>query len=131
MKPLHLQYEDDFADILQPALDQCGGSHSMWDISDAIENGHMQFWPGVKSAMVTQIEQTPRRKFVHFFLAAGNLPELEAMLPTILAWAKSQGCDGATLAGRVGWQRSFLAAQGWTPQAVVMGYDFPTPESAT
>ncbi len=118
-------YRERFAEILAPALALAGGSHTLEDIGDAIEAGQMQFWPGVKSAIVTQIEQSPRRRTVHFFLAAGNLAELEAMVPSILEWAqKVEGCDGATLSGRPGWQRSFLKAQGWTTHAVVMGLDF-------
>ena len=126
-KPLHREYLEDFADLLAPALALAGGTHTKEDVADAIAEGTMQFWPGQTSAIVTQIEVSPRRKTVHFFLAAGNLTELEAMVPSILEWAQiCHGCDGATLSGRPGWQRSFLAAQGWTTRAVMMGLDFST-----
>ena len=114
----------DYRLILQPALDLAGGTHTYEDVMAAVEAGTMQFWPGPHSAIVTQIEVTPQKKLLHFFLAGGTLPEIEAMLPPILAWGKSRGCQGATLCGRPGWQRSFLSALGWTPHGVVMGVDF-------
>ncbi len=114
----------DFDDILQPALDLAGGTHTLDDIEAAVLSGEMQFWPGPTSAIITQVEVTPQRRLLHFFLAGGTIQEIEAMLPPILAWGAEKGCSGATLCGRAGWQRSFLTKQGWAPQGVLMGMEF-------
>lgn len=85
----------------------------MGDVVAAIDAGAMQFWPGTNSAIVTEIGVYPRCKVLHFFLAGGNAAELEAMTPFVLAWGRTQGCTKATLAGRKGWERSFLTRTGW------------------
>ena len=98
---------------LEQALTYAGGTHTMDDVVEAIEAGSMLFWPGTNSAIVTEIGVYPRCKVLHFFLAGGDLAELEAMVPSILAYGRSQGCTKATLAGRPGWGRSFLSRTGW------------------
>lgn len=110
----------DFADVLTPALALAGGTHTLDDVAEAVAEGRMQFWPGATSAIVTQIEQTPRVRILHVFLAGGTLAELEAMMPPIEAWGRAHGCTRATLFGRQGWSRSFLREHGWTTPAVMM-----------
>ena len=61
-----------------------------------------------------------QKKTLHFFLAAGVMEELEAMLPSILEWGESVGCDRAVLVGRKGWERSFLKQEGWKSTHTVM-----------
>lgn len=117
----------DFADVLTPALAQTGGTHTLDDVAEAVAAGSMQFWPGVRSAIVTQLEQTPRLRLCHVFLAGGHLPEILSMIPPIEAWARAQGCTRATLCGRPGWSRSALTTQGWTTPAVYMMKDLGEP----
>jgi tRNA A37 threonylcarbamoyladenosine synthetase subunit TsaC/SUA5/YrdC len=82
--------------------------------------GHAQFWPGPESLIVTETIAYPRRKHLHFFLAAGVRRELQAMTPYILDEGRSQGCTKATLIGRKGWQRTFLRDTGWTVSDLVL-----------
>ncbi len=102
------------------ALRYCGGSHTAADIDAAVDRGDLQRWEGDCSTIITEIKQTPQKRSLNFFLAEGNLRELEAMLPPILEWGKAQGCTGAYLVGRAGWQRSFLTRLGWKPAGIVM-----------
>ena len=78
-----------------------------------IVNEKAQLWYGVDSIIITEIEQTPQLKVMHFFLAGGNLEELEVMYPLVVEWGINIGCDRAVLVGRKGWDRSFLKRDGW------------------
>lgn len=96
------------------------GTHTAEDIALGVEEGRFQLWPGEESAIVTELLRTPLRLTLHFFLAGGNLIELRAMMPGILAWGKAQGCTHASLIGRFGWLRSFVRDFGFTESAVMM-----------
>lgn len=110
---------------LERALAYAGGSHSLTDIEAGIADGTFQLWEGERSVIVTEIRRTPGYTFLLFFLAGGNLRELEAMTPPILAWGQSVGCTKAQFVGRHGWQRTWLARDGWRAQAVMMERELP------
>jgi hypothetical protein len=105
---------------LKAALEYDDGSYEIEDVLTAVAAGHMQFWPGNKSAVVTQVVEYPQRKNLHYFLAGGDIEELERMAPFIEKWAREQGCKAVTLAGRRGWERTFLKQQGYSPKYTVM-----------
>jgi hypothetical protein len=96
------------------------GTHTLEDIELGVAEGRFQLWPGDESAIVTELLVTPLKKTLLFFLAGGNLVELRAMVPGILSWGRQQGCSHAALAGRFGWQRSFVREFGFQPVATVM-----------
>lgn len=98
---------------IEAALRYSGGTHTFEDIVAGVDAGDFQFWPGPDSVIITEIALYPRRKAIHFFLAGGHLPELEAMTPAILDWGREQGCNQATMCGRRGWDRTFLTRTGW------------------
>jgi len=99
---------------IERALPYAGGTHSIEDVWDAIANGTLQLWPGKVSAIVTQVIQYPRSKELVFFLAAGDLEEIQRVYDVILDWGKAQGCERATFMGRKGWERTFLTKEeGW------------------
>jgi hypothetical protein len=114
----------DFSDYrthIEAALGFAGDTHSAADVAAMIEAGHAHFWPGPSSVVVTEFHCYPRRKVLHFWLAAGNAHELAQMEPVILGWGKRQGCTQASLVGRKGWTRSFLtASSGWTVSPLVL-----------
>jgi hypothetical protein len=106
---------------LEAALEYCGGTHTLVDVITQIYAGHMQFWPGERSAIVTQIVQHPQKKVLAFFLAGGDGAELREMRGRIERWAlKEHGCTCATLTGRRGWARSFMVEEGYTADLVHM-----------
>lgn len=106
---------------LERAVEAAHGSHSVMDIEQGIADGRYQRWEGEESVIITEIVQVPAYKVLRFFLAAGNLKEIEAMAPGIMFWGKRHGCEKAELIGRFGWQRSFAAKKlGAKPTAVVM-----------
>lgn len=99
---------------IERALYYTGGTHAFEDVRDAVSAGSLQFWPGPRSAVITEIIVAPRKKLLNFFLAGGDIHELEGMYPAIEAWGRAQGCTEAMFTGRPGWARSFLTkGQGW------------------
>lgn len=105
---------------IEAALGYSGGTHTYEDVVEMIGAGRLQFWPGPNSAVVTEIIEYPRHKTLHFFLAGGNLAELEKMYPVIEEWGRYEGCTAASLTGRPGWERTFLKREGWQSKLVVM-----------
>lgn len=98
---------------IEGALEYASGTHTFEDVADAVAAGQLQFWPGPNSVVITEILDHPRSRALNFFLAGGNLAELEAMYPRIEAWGREQGCDIAVFTGRPGWERTFLVRDGW------------------
>lgn len=110
--------------LIDRALNFSGGTHTFDDVCQMVSEGRLQYWPGPNSIVVTEIIEYPRKRTLHFFLAAGNVAELEVMYPKIEEWGRLHGCDSATLTGREGWVRSFLSRkEGWHQKLVVMAKD--------
>jgi hypothetical protein len=105
---------------IEDALEYSGGTHSFDDIAAGVLAKKFQLWPNHNSAVVTEIVVYPNTKNLHFFLAGGNLDELKMMRPHIEAWGKSIRCTRVTLAGRKGWERTFLKDEGYEPQWFVL-----------
>lgn len=106
------------------ALEYAGGSHTLADIKAGVQSGAFQQWLGEHSVIVTEIVVTPQYKVLRFFLAGGELSEIESMAPGIMFWGLRQGCVKAELIGRFGWQKTFAVTKlGAKPVAVVMEVD--------
>ena len=97
---------------IEAALEYCGGTHEFEDIVDNIANCRMQLWPAERGCIVTEIVVYPRKKVINIFLAGGELDQILDMDADVKAWAKEQGCTGATMAGRIGWKKP-LKALNW------------------
>ena len=102
------------------ALEYSAGTHTIDDVADGILEGKFQCWEGKESIIITEIVVYPRLKDLHFFLAGGDLDEISHMEPIIAAWGKSLGCTRVSLAGRKGWQKSFLKERGYEPKWSVL-----------
>jgi hypothetical protein len=102
------------------ALEYSSGTHTFDDIAAGVMNNRFHLWPNANSAVVTEIIVYPQAKALHFFLAGGNLDELKQMRPVIESWGKSVGCTRVTLAGRKGWERTFLKDEGYEPKWVIL-----------
>ena len=105
------------------ALEYSGGTHKIEDIAEGIKRGQFQLWPGKYSAVVTEIIVYPQLKDLHYFLAGGDLDELRLMRPLIEQWGKSIGCSRVSLAGRKGWERTFLKDEGYEPKWFILCKD--------
>lgn len=62
------------------------------------------------SVIVTSVETYPQAKVLQLWLAGGDLKEILAAEPTIMAWAAKRGCSMLRIAGRRGWVRFFPGA---------------------
>lgn len=110
-----LVHFDRLAPYIQAALEHAEGTHTLQDVRDKVESGHLQLWPLPTSVVITEVLETPRAKILHFFLCGGNLEELRPVYNIIEEWGKSIGCTRASYIGRHGWQRTFLTREeGWT-----------------
>lgn len=97
------------------------GTHTWPDVEAEIAAGSMQLWETDTAAIVTQLQVYPQGKAVCFFLAAGDLRQLQRMMPPLEEWGRQQGCTGAFMIGRAGWARSFLTKDmDWRQTAIVL-----------
>jgi hypothetical protein len=121
-----LSDEEDFERLrhhVAAALEYSGGTHEIEDIAEGIRRGQFQLWSGRDSAVVTEICVYPQLKDLHYFLAGGDLDELRLMRPLIEQWGKSIGCSRVSLAGRKGWERTFLKDEGYEPKWFILCKD--------
>lgn len=85
-----------------------------------IAAGEAVFWPGERSAIVTEFIDYPRHKALHFWLSGGDMDELvERMQPIIEAWGRALGCTHSGVAGREGWKR-VLNAKGYRERVTIL-----------
>jgi len=105
------------------ALEYSGGTHKVEDIAEGIRQGQFQLWPGKNSVVVTEIIVYPQLKDLHYFLAGGDLDELRLMRPIIESWGKEIGCSRVSLAGRKGWEKTFLKGEGYEPKWFILCKD--------
>jgi hypothetical protein len=106
---------------IEDALEYAGGSHTIEDVWQSIQEGKAQFFPLDKSAIVTEIVDYPQKAVCRIWLAGGDLDELMQAEVALSAWAKTQGCDGMEIIGRRGWSRQL---KDYRQSAVVLMKDF-------
>jgi len=104
---------------IEAALAYSGGTHSFQDIVDGVLSGAMQLWAGESGCAVTEISVYPRKKVLHVFLAAGDMEQIIDFQDSAIQFAKMNGCDSMTIAGRSGWKR-VLDKHDWHEQFVVL-----------
>jgi hypothetical protein len=104
---------------IEAALAYSGGTHSFQDIVDGVLSGAMQLWAGKSGCAVTEISVYPRKKVFHVFLAAGDMEQIIDFQDSAIQFAKINGCDSMTIAGRSGWKR-VLDKHDWHEQFVVL-----------
>ena len=110
--------------LLSRALATAGYTHTEADIAEGVACGDFQRWELNDSVIITEVRDTPKHRYVHFFLAEGKMDELQVMTPMILDWARMHGCTRASLCGRKGWERvPWLRDSGWQHRHVVLERD--------
>lgn len=80
-------------------------TYDLSDVLDCIQRGDAQWWPLPNAAIVTEIEDTPRKRILRYWLAGGDLKELIGQTIHIERWAREHGCTSAIIVGRGGWPR--------------------------
>ena len=106
---------------IEKALSFGLGTHTVNDVFDLIKSGQMQIFYTEESAVVTEIKQAPRKKYMCIFLVAGKLDGLKRLQYEVIQFAKDQGCDFISGGGRLGWSK--VATEGWKKRWVLHTYD--------
>lgn len=88
-------------DWLRPALQDATEEELLSEIAA----GRAQLWPGETAAMVTQCLESREGRFLHVWLAGGDLTGVMALKPGVEAWGRAMGCSAVTINGRPGWAR--------------------------
>jgi len=90
---------------IESALSRSPGFETIEDVEALIADGTYQFWPGVKSAAITEIRRYARKKVLAVVHGGGELSELlDEMEPHFCSFALANGCDAVIGTGRRGWQ---------------------------
>ena len=110
----------EFLPGLALALEYAGGTHTLEDVAEMVKAGRAQVWTAENACIVTEVQDFPRKRVLHFWLATGDLGLVIALSRDVLDWGKSIGCASATLSGRRGWEK-VLASEGWSPMLYTMG----------
>jgi hypothetical protein len=108
---------------LEDALEYNDTGQTLQDVWVGMQSGEYRLWPGERCAVVTEHFENTQGKHLSFFLAGGDIAELETMLPKIEACARDDGVVRITLYGRRGWEKSFLRSAGYKTHWVVMTKD--------
>jgi len=108
---------------IEAALEYSGGTHTFEDVKERILDGRLQLWPAERGCAVTEIVIYPQKKVLHVFLAGGEMGQIIDMIDSAVAWGKTQGCSGMTIAGRRGWEK-VLAKYGYRPVMTVLEKEF-------
>ena len=104
---------------LEEALEPGGGSHDLVHVLRAVARGEAQLWEEGDACLVTEVNDAPNMRELHFWLATGTLDDVIALSNKVMHWGREQGCSVATLTGRLGWQKA-LRGEGWEPRTVNM-----------
>jgi hypothetical protein len=93
---------------IQAALDRCPiKSHTAEHVLETLERGEAQIWPSPNSCVVATISTYPTGlKTFNVWLGGGDLKELMVLCEQTQVYAKSIGCDLATITGRKGWLKA-------------------------
>lgn len=96
-----------YGPYVQAAIDE-GEFCSIGYVRGRVAEGTAALWPGVKSAIVTEIQKYDTEVVLYFWLAGGDLREIKAMVPEIeRLCAQHYNCTKAVIKGRRGWERIF------------------------
>lgn len=112
---------DRCAPWLEAAIVRGGAAQSLEDVFYGVTTGAMQFWPGHRSAMVTELHHHPNGSIECFvLLGGGDIAELEVMLRDVERFAAANSATVVSVLGRRGWERTFLTRRaGYEPTATL------------
>lgn len=103
---------------LLAAIEYNGGEISLADVYDGIASGTYLLIPGRACAIVLEpIAHPSGKRVMNFFLAGGDLKELQRLEQRICAMARQDGFDSAAIFGRRGWLKRL---NGYAEKAVYM-----------
>lgn len=75
------------------------------EIREKLLAGHMQLWLNRDLVCITQISNYHNSKYLSYIILAGKNLDQHYHQDVIRDWARSHGCQGEELYGRIGWMR--------------------------
>lgn len=91
---------------IEAALAHSPGFEAIEDVERFVAEGKYQFWPGTRSAAITEIAQFAAKRVLIVQHGGGDLSELiDEMEPAFCDFARVAGCDAIMGFGRMGWRR--------------------------
>ncbi len=106
---------------MRKALRLGSDTHSLEDVVEALKRGEMQAHFNDRAIIVTEISQSPRRKYLHCFISAGELDAVLELMDEVKEWAEKQGCEFGRACVRPGYEPIFKA-KGWKRKMIMMEY---------
>ena len=82
-------------------------THSFDDVVGLLISGEYHIIEEGECFWIAQMQQYPRLKVYHVFIAGGKLDAIKAAIPKVRDAARAAGATKLTMAGRVGWERIF------------------------
>lgn len=106
---------------IEAALVHARGTHTFDDIAHMVLTGRVRLWAKENSFCITEINEFPRKRIVHVFLAGGNMADMHEFFDPVAEAYKQQGCVGMSFAGRPGFVRALKQHPEWEVVHVTMG----------
>lgn len=88
------------------------GTHVWEDFREGIVEGRYQAFDNPDGVAITELVQTPQKRYLHIWTAAGQLDAVHALEPDIERYALTNDCHFMSTIGRVGWER-IARLPGW------------------
>lgn len=104
----YLRFREAIAGAVDPRFHPIG-----W-VDDQVLRGHFRVWAGDDALILAGIRRYPSLAAdVEGLVAAGDAAEIvERLIPQAETWGRAQGCAGARIDSREGWER-LLRPHGW------------------
>lgn len=115
---------DLLSERFQKALHFGLDTHRPEDVVAEIRAGKMQIFHNDRAAVITEIVDTPQRRYLHVFLSCGELAGVLALQPDIDAFCREHKCEYQTATARKGMEK-VLPALGWNPKYTTFVREVP------
>lgn len=114
---------------VKKALSRAGETHTWEDVVALLKAGHAQIFWNDHGVWITEVIQSPRVRYLHVWIVAGELPGVMDLQPKVLEHAKSENCKTVMASARFGWKH--VARQhGWKEKAMVITHDVEASDEA-
>ncbi len=108
---------DQKIDRIKKALDLGRNTFTWEDVEERIVDGRLQIFDNDHGVWITEITQTPQRRFLNCWIVAGELPGVMALQANVEAHAKANGCEFISATARPGWKH-VAKEYGWEQDAI-------------
>jgi hypothetical protein len=102
-------WRQQFAEAMDPRL------YDLFYLDTIILTGKARCWANERAAIVAELKTYPTGAMaVHGLIAAGDIDEIERLIPLAEQWGREEGCILALIESREGWGR-VMKKYGYAP----------------